>query len=114
MKKLLLFALLLVLTISGCSNQESNMVNPVVEYKSLDEINKKLSINLVDIKESGNVSEERFSIIDDKIGEYSFVIDGYDICFRSSKALQEDISGVYVDGKPTFTDTYVFWRRWRN
>lgn len=104
MKKIFtLFLVMFALTAVGCG-QFANMENPVVEYDSLDEINKKADTFLVDIKEYGTVSEERFSVIDNRISEYAFVIDGYDICFRSSKDLQEDISGIYVDGEPAFTD----------
>lgn len=104
MKKIIMLLItMMMLTVSGCS-KKANMANPVMEYESLAEINDKLGTNLIDIKEYGNVENERISIIDDKIGEYSFVIDGYDLCLRASKELNEDISGVYVDGEPAFTD----------
>ena len=101
MKKVL--TILLTLLLCGC-DKNANVINPVVSYDSLEEINEKVGTNLVDLKEYGIVSDERFSVINDKISEYCFVIDGYDICFRSSKGLNEDISGLYIDGQPAFDD----------
>ena len=98
-----LFVVLFVLILFGCS-QNANMPNPVKEYNSLDEINEKVGTNLVDLKDYGTVTDEHFAVISDKIAEYSFVIDGVDLCFRGSRVLDEDISGIYINGNPAFTD----------
>ena len=84
-----------------------NTPNPMKEYTSLDEINEELHSKLVAPAVMG-VDNEKFFIIKvndvKKIGEYDFTINGYECTFRfcDRATADEDISGIYIDGKPAF------------
>lgn len=78
------------------------MPNPMVEFNSLEEINKKVNVNLVRPAAMG-VSDEVFNVINNEIADYKFKIAGRDYSFRAAhKDDDEDISGIYIDGKTAF------------
>lgn len=97
----------LVCTAAGCSNvgtsdnngSESsgtaNIANPVVEVEDVAAINTQLGINLV---LPDNAEIEHCAIIDDSLGEVSFVLDGTLFNYRGMvTGADEDISGLYYD-----------------
>lgn len=78
------------------------LANPVVEYDSLEKINKLVGVNLVRPAAMG-VSDESFSVISGDIAQYKFTIAGRDYTFRAADEDKKgDISGVYIDGTPAF------------
>lgn len=106
MKRLLciLWTLLVCLTLCACSNEKEQevinepvgMANPVVEYSSLDEINEKIDVKLLkplDVE----VTNERFSIIDNRIAQYECEMYGRQWTFRAAHISDEDISGMYSE-----------------
>lgn len=100
MKKILcVLATLLILC--ACSG-ENGTKNPVVEYNSLDEINEVAKVNLISPGVMGKTNE-RYSIIDKKIAEYDFELNGYEYTLRGADFTNKDISGLYFDGKEAFT-----------
>lgn len=68
--------------------------NPIVEYSSLEEINKAAGVNLMKPAVMG-VSKERFSVIDGKIAQYVCDINGREWTFRGACVTDEDISGIF-------------------
>lgn len=100
MKKILC-VLVVLLTLCGCSGN-SNAKNPVVEYKSLDEISEIAKVTLVSPGVMGK-SDERYSVIDKKVAEYDFTLNGYEYTLRGADFINEDISGIYIDGEQAFT-----------
>ena len=68
--------------------------DPVVEYGSLEEINKAAGVNLMRPAVMG-VSEERFSVIDGKIARYVCDINGREWTFSGACVTDEDISGIF-------------------
>lgn len=74
----------------------ANMINPVVEYSSLAKINEKVGVNLMKPSIMG-VSDERFSIISDKVAQYVCKISGVEWTFRAAKTTEEDISGIHSE-----------------
>lgn len=68
--------------------------NPIVEYSSLEEINKAACVNLMKPAVTG-VSKERFSVIDGKIAQYVCDINGREWTFRGACVTDEDISGIF-------------------
>lgn len=111
MKKILiaLIAVGMCLTLAACAsttkevkeNTNANLPNPMVEFKSLEEINDKIGCGLVKPPVMG-VSEEKFFVISDTLADYHFTLNGYDYNFRASKDLSNDISGVHVTGGTMF------------
>lgn len=84
------------------NGSSANMVNPVEEYSSLDEINKAAGTKLVS-PDDGSLSAESFSVISNSISQYKFTLGGCEYCFRASAESDDDISGIYLDnGKTAF------------
>lgn len=80
-------------TSSGTSNP---IVNPVVEYGSLEEINEEIGVNLM--KPSvDDVSDEKFSVISGRIAQYVCKINGLEWTFRAACVTEEDISGIHSE-----------------
>lgn len=80
----------------------AGLANPVVEYTSLEEINKIVGVNLVHPAAMG-VSDESFCVINGDIAQYKFTIAGREYTFRAADEDKKgDISGVYIDGSPAF------------
>ena len=107
MKKLLV--LLCLLLLAGCS-KGANVENPMIAKESLDEVNEITHGHLRQPPVMG-VTQEGFYVIETKegnIGEYDFVLNdiGYTVRF-SDTIVKEDISGVWIDGKPAFSDDIV-------
>ena len=123
MKKVLaiLFVLLMLCSCGNKAQQEEikdepqnkqeeiiggNTINPMTEYTSLDEVNNLLHGKLGHPGVMG-IDDEKFFIVnsgDLQIGEYDFTINGNKCCMRfcDRATADEDISGIYVDGKPAF------------
>ena len=112
MKKIIKIALclLVLLTICACAKKEEEpkeetptigegTANPIIECKSLEEVNKKVGVNIVS---PGVMGKEdifySYINVDPIIGQYIFEINGYEYTLRASKNVNEDISGLYVDG----------------
>ncbi len=79
----------------------AGMPNPMVSFNSLEEINQKTGVNLVKPGVMG-VSDEAFFVVNGTLADYRFTLGGYEYTFRASKNLNEEISGIYVDGKLAF------------
>lgn len=105
MKKLftILLTIFCLLNLSACSNNKIGLANPKVEYNSLDEINEKCNTNLVQLFNTGIISET-FFVIDEKIAEYNFSLNGIDYTLRGSKITDQDISGIYGEDGVIFKD----------
>lgn len=113
MKKIVLLLCLLLLV--GCSKNEVNggtnnsigLANPMVERDSLDDVN---NITHGHITKPGvpGVSEEKFFTIETEegiIGQYDFVVNGNEYTIRfSDTIINNDISGIWIDGNPAFDD----------
>ncbi|MBR2577863.1 MAG: hypothetical protein IKE38_02925 [Erysipelotrichaceae bacterium] len=101
-----LFVIALIIPLSACDWKHDNytgMSNPTEGYGSLSEINNAIGVSLVKLPVA-NISEEAYYLIDDKIAEYDFIANGIPYYFRASRMLDEDISGIYIDGEPAFSD----------
>lgn len=101
MKKLFILMLVFIMGISlaGCSKkdeQNANMPNPVVQYESLEEINKIAQTNIVSPAVMGK-ENEKYSVISNKVAQYNVDINGYEFTIRGAKETTEDISGIYDD-----------------
>lgn len=83
------------------NGNNAGLANPMVDYNSLDEINEIAGVNIVHPGVMG-VTDESFSVISGKIAQYRFTLAGYDYCFRASKTLNEEISGIYINGGLAF------------
>ena len=104
--KLLAAALALVLCFgpSACgaeAEEEKDVIsaglpNPIVEYDSLDEINEKIGAALLPPSET-DVSEERFSVINNSIAQYVCNFHGLEWIFRAAGFIDEDISGIFSE-----------------
>lgn len=103
MKKLLILLCLFMLV--SCSN--ASVSNPMKKYSSLEEINEITHGNIQKPAVMG-VDDEEFYIIEsneDKIAQYSFTVSGVKYTIRfSDTILNEDISGVYINGETAFKD----------
>ena len=77
--------------------------NPKTEYETLEEINEMAGTCLVRLPANG-ISDEKYYMAADDIAEYDFTFNGLTCCFRASKTLNKDISGVRIDGGPAFKD----------
>ncbi|MBQ0036806.1 MAG: hypothetical protein KBT35_07820 [Firmicutes bacterium] len=106
-----IFKVLLIVMMSlclfACSNTteqeeeaKADMINPMVVYDSLDEINKKVGVKLV-ASRVANLESESYQIINDEIAEYDFTANDCRFIFRGAKK-KEDISGIYIDAKPAY------------
>ena len=96
----------LIISMSGCHKQHDNytgMANPMAAYESLSEINNAIGVSLVKLPVA-NISEESYYLIDNRIAEYDFIANEMTYYFRASRLLNEDISGIYIDGEPAFSD----------
>lgn len=106
MKKLfvLLIVLVMCLNLSACGtneNEEENnepigMKNPVVYYDSLDEINEMIDVQLLKPTLS-TVENEMYSVIDNRIAQYTCSMDGFEWIFRAAHITNEDISGMNIE-----------------
>ena len=105
MKKTLivLLALIMCLSLTACNDTEKEeqsadepvgMANPVVEYGSLEEINEKTGVNLIK-PSTVEVTNERFSVINDTVAEYVCEVNGREWVFRAAYVTDEDISGIH-------------------
>ncbi|MDO4940109.1 MAG: hypothetical protein Q4E33_00270 [Erysipelotrichaceae bacterium] len=110
MKKLLvlLLTVLMAMSLVACSSNEekqeenntaANMVNPMKEVESLDEVNQKAGINLVSIPVAGKDNEKYFVIesSDATVGQYNFTVNGAEYTLRGANYTEGDISGAYSD-----------------
>ena len=96
MKKLLIVILALVMSLQfiACfaegnedkANEPVGMPNPVVEYDSLEEINKLIGVNLMHPAVMG-VTNERFSVINNSVAQYVCEINGLEWTFRAAYAM---------------------------
>lgn len=103
MKKILII-LCLLLMIVGCSKSNS-VANPMEKHESLEELNELTHGHLCHPGVMGVSDEEYYTIKsgEDLIAEYSFVLNGTKYTVRfSDTVLKDDISGIYIDGKPAF------------
>lgn len=81
------------------------IANPMIEHKSLDEINEITGGKMVHPAVMG-VTDEHFITIDNEkyvIAEYDFELNGHLYTFRNA-VTKEDISGLHVDGKTAFAN----------
>lgn len=86
------------------SSNIANMVNPMTEYDSLDEINKIADSKLIS-PVTVSVNDEKFFVYkgyDQPLAEYRFTMNGYEFSFRCCAVGKTDISGLYVGGKSVF------------
>ena len=85
----------------------NNIVNPMKEVESLDDLNQKVHGKLNHPAVMG-VDNEKFFVIEideiEKIGHYAFTINNDECVFRfcDRAPYDKDISGVYIDGKSAF------------
>lgn len=94
------------------------IANPMVERSSLEEVNELSGGNMMHPAVMG-VTNEHFDTIDTGdyvIGEYEFELNGHLYLFRTATT-DEDISGLYIDGKPVFEqfgtdDAIVYETQW--
>lgn len=102
MKKILT-VLFVALLLCGCAtnnkevinnDEPTTLANPMVEYSSLDEINKKVGVSIVSPGVMGKENEKYF-VIADKIAQYDFDLNGYSWTIRGAINTEEDISGIY-------------------
>ena len=108
MKKIFLCLLSLLLLV-GCSSnitedeteESTNMVNPVVEVDSLEIINDTLGCYMTAPGVMGS-EDISYSIINDKIGQYVFSVNGYEYTYRFENDTTDDISGIYDNGDVIF------------
>ena len=101
MKKIisLLMVLLLGSLMVSCSSSKNDspsagMPNPIIEYKTIDDINKKAGTYLV-IPSSFAVTDVRYSTINDEISQIDFKMDDHEWTVRGSKTVDQDISGIH-------------------
>lgn len=102
MKKLLtlLFACMMLISLTACKQKEeiidNPVVNPMVEYNSLEEINEKIGVNIVSPGVMGK-TDEKYFVVADQLAEYDFSLNGYEYTIRGAKITDQDISGIYDD-----------------
>lgn len=109
---LLCTALVFALCACGAKDEaqgtDGNVVNPVTECATLQEVNDALGCRLTHPGVMG-VTDERFAMIDCgdyQIGEYEFKVNGMRYALRFSPIYDHDISGVYVGDGTAFADEY--------
>ena len=105
--------------IEEAGEESAGMVNPVVTYDSLEEINAAIGCKLAKPGVMG-VQDKRYSVIAERIAEYVFDLSIGEWTYRAGKTT-DDISGVWVDGSTLSQLTepevvtcvgntlYVFW-----
>lgn len=114
MKKLLFVLLALCLVLTGCSNQSSEVDEPVidgpgstwdaVEYATIEEMNNAAKTNIVSAAIAGK-TDESFVVISNSIAQYKFVANGENWCIRASKDVDNDISGLHYESISFEKDT---------
>ena len=108
MKRLIKITIIaaVMICMTACFNKDENretVVNPLLSYESLSEINNAIGVSLIKLPFS-SISDETYYVIGGIIAEYNFIANDYEYCFRASRMLDEDISGIYIDGEPAFSD----------
>lgn len=91
---------------SEIPEEGAGMANPVETLSSLEELNEKINAKIIR-PESIEVSDENYSLIngDVKVGEYQFTANETSCTLRVAEAdPTTDISGVYYNGEPLFSD----------
>jgi len=73
--------------------EDSQVVNPVVEYSSLEEANAVLGTSLSLL----GGSEEAFAVINEETAQYTFTKNGVPFTYRANPYTYEDISGLYLE-----------------
>ena len=110
-------ALLIVslLALCGCSlfgktevapeteEKEVQLVNPMVEYGSLEELNERTGAKFYRTGDA-DVTDEQYFIIGDEIADYRFTVAGVSYVWRFSQQTEMDISGVYTVGGTAFAE----------
>lgn len=122
MKKILLimFSCLFILGLTGCdrvkevversgtnNNSVSGLANPMVAYDSLDVINDKTGVEIVSPNVVG-IDDEAYYIVDDRIAQYNFELDGNKFTIRGAYIIDEDISGIYDEENNSFDSGFNF------
>lgn len=95
-----LLSLIFLISLTACSisinqtgSENTQIANPMVAKESLEEINSAIGSSIV--KPSEDVTNERFYLISDSIGEYDFTLNGISYTLRVAQT-EDDISGIYV------------------
>ena len=105
MRKILLLLLCLVMIV-GCQSK-NGLANPMTQRDSLAEVNELTHGHLTKPGVMG-ISNEKYATIDTKeglIGQYDFTFNENEYTVRFSDViLNEDISGIWIDGNPAFND----------
>lgn len=108
MKRMLAILLSVLMLMGVCASaaaEMAGMANPITEVDSLDAVNAAVKCNLCHPAVMG-VTNEYFAVIgangEYPVGEYRFELNGVSCIMRASGNMVDDISGVYVDGKPAF------------
>lgn len=104
MKKILLVLFAFTLVLCGCAKKEeiqqeqpiANAVWDAKEYQTIEELNDVVGSNLVTAAVAGK-EDEKFIVISNKIGQYTFKCNGEEWCLRASQDVENDISGLYYD-----------------
>lgn len=101
MKRIILVILATVLVLSvltACSSQsnQAGVPNPVVEYKSVEEINDAAGLEMVQLSGELGYTATGYSVIDGSLAQifYTDEAEQADITVRKQKGSQ-DISGIY-------------------
>lgn len=100
MKRIIIvFLIVLLFAVAGCSQPEkekTEVPNPMVEYDSLEAINKKMDYPMVELPEDLHYTLEKMYIISGNIVQLDYADEAGDIaiCLRKAKG-SEDISGIY-------------------
>lgn len=115
-----LFVCVLSVTLFACNNQPNNeieaedvqqgqtqeeqdqeelvgtttLANPMVEYESLEDINKAVGVEIASPGIMGKENEQ-FLVISKEIAQYSFDLNGYSWTIRGACITEHDISGIY-------------------
>lgn len=89
------------------SSEVANMVNPMTEHASLNEINDLVGSKLAKPPVMGVRNEQFFTIDcgDYTIADYHFEVSGTPYTFRCAPVADRDISGIYVGDGTAFSDT---------
>jgi len=108
-KKILVLSLaaILVLTMFACGKKDGELggdqvANPIVEYESLDKLNKVLGTELKGPAVMGK-EDVSFTMIGDTVAQYVFQVNGMEYCLRAGLNDGTDISGYYVNGNTVYS-----------